>query len=67
MNFTLASLGDQFHSKATDDTLDREVRAAIRRGLAAGELRKLMESLLKEIHQVRTQWIEKVRGADLHG
>lgn len=64
MNFTLASLGSQSHAKATDDTLDCEVRAAIRRGLAAGGLRKLMESLLKEIHQVRERWIEKVRDAD---
>jgi hypothetical protein len=64
MNFTLASLGSQFHSKATDATLDLEVRAAIRRGQAAGELGRLMTSLLGEIRQLRERWIEKVRDAD---
>lgn len=64
MNFTLGSLSEDFHSKATDAELQTKVHAAIRRGVAAGNLRDLMASLLKEIIAVKNRYIEEVRRTD---
>lgn len=64
MNFTLGSLPDDFHSKATDAELNAKVAAAIRRGAAAGDLRELMHLLLIEIIAVKTRYIEAVREVD---
>lgn len=64
MNFTLGSLSDDFHSKATDAELATKLHAAIRRGAAASNLQELMTSLLQEISTVKSRYIDAVRRAD---
>lgn len=65
MNFTLASLSEDFHAKATDEQLAKVVVAAIRRGAAASTLKTLMDSLLKEITVLKQKYIDAVRREDL--
>lgn len=64
MNFTLGSLSSDFHSKASDGELAANVEAAIRRGVAAENLKSLMESLLAEIVAVKQRYIEEVRRSE---
>lgn len=64
MNFTLRTLPDEFHSKATDAELASAVQAAIRRGNASAGLKELMQSLQKEIVKVKDRYIEEVLSLD---
>ncbi len=64
MNFTLGTLSEEFHSKATDAELAVKVLAAIRRGSVSANLKALMQSLLNEIVAVKTRYIEEVRRSD---
>jgi hypothetical protein len=65
MDFSLGSLSNDYHSKATDSDLPAAIEAAIRRGAKARHMKELMDSLLADIQELKTKYIEAVRQADL--
>ncbi len=64
MNFTLGSLPEHLHSRASDAELGVTVLAAIRRGAKAEKMSGLMSALLRDIRAIKNKYIEAVCQAD---